>query len=155
MTGFRQRRVVRADEADALGHANNVVYLRWVLEAAEAHWARLRERAAPEAVAGTAWVVLRHELDYLAPAFPGDALQVTTWVPSCTSTTSERLAVVARAADGAVLARARSVYAVVDLATGRPRRLTEGLRQAIGGPPMTRRDREARAFPPPPAEVVE
>jgi len=89
--------------------------------------------------------VLRHELDYLAQTFPGDEVLVSTWVPSCTAMTCERCAEIERVSDGAILARSVSSYCVIDLGTGRPRRLTDTVRAAIGGPPMLKRDRAARA----------
>ncbi len=60
-----------------MGHANNVVYLRWVQEVAEAHWLT----AAPlELRSKYLWVVLRHEIDYVSPAVANDNLIGTTWV---------------------------------------------------------------------------
>jgi hypothetical protein len=52
-------------DVDGMGHANNIVYVRWVQEVALAHWAA----AAPaDAQAAMTWVALRHEIDYLRPA---------------------------------------------------------------------------------------
>lgn len=148
---FRHRRVVLPGEADDLGHANNVEYLRWILDAATAHWDRLRAAVPPAAVAGIAWVVMRHEVEYLAPAFPGDEIEVLTWVPTCTRTTCDRLATITRCADGRLLARSASTYAVVDGPSGRPRRLDEALRAAIGRPEVVKRERQPWRFPAPPA----
>ena len=44
-----------------MGHVNNVTYLRWVQDAATAHWTRPRAR---EDQAKLLWIVLRHEIDY-------------------------------------------------------------------------------------------
>ena len=57
---------------DMYGHVNNVVYLRYAQEAAVAHW---RARATDEYVRTFVWVVRRHEVDYLKPAFPDDKLE--------------------------------------------------------------------------------
>lgn len=57
---------VSAGDIDVMGHVNNVVYLRYVQEAATAHWQALADVKLQTAVL---WVVLRHEIDYLAPAF--------------------------------------------------------------------------------------
>ena len=43
MHSFSLPIAVQSTDIDALGHVNNVVYLRWMQEAAEAHW----ETAAP------------------------------------------------------------------------------------------------------------
>lgn len=144
---FAIRVTVTDADIDDLGHANNVHYLRWMLEAATAHWAWFIGQAPPEVVAGAGWVVLRHELDYFAAAFAGDELEVVTWVQSCTPLTSDRCTEVTRVAGGALLARGLSTYCVVDAGTGRPRRMGEALRLAIGAPPMVRRERVERYFP--------
>ena len=60
---------ISPQDIDALGHVNNVVYLRWVQEVAEAHWNVL---ASPELQKELAWVVLRHEINYHRPAFLED-----------------------------------------------------------------------------------
>jgi acyl-CoA thioester hydrolase len=150
---FAHRIVARDEDIDELGHVNNVNYLRWMLEAAAGHWELYKSEASDEAVGGIAWVVIRHELDYFAPAFVGEAVDVFTWVPSTTPLTCDRFSEVVRVRDGALLARGTSIYCVVDAATGRPRRLGDDLRRAIGDPPNVRRKRIERSFPPRP-EVV-
>ena len=96
---------------------------------------------------------MRHELDYFVPAFAGESVDVLTWVPTVTPITCDRFYEVVRVRDGALLARGMSSYCVVDLVTGKPRRMTDQLRQAIGGPPMVKRQRIERSFPPRPLEI--
>lgn len=146
--------VVRPEDIDDLGHANNVHYLRWMLEAAEGHWALYRATARPEVVAGVGWVVMRHELDYFAPAFVGETLEVRTWVPTCTATTCDRYYQIVRQSDGLLLARGASSYCVIDAQTGRPRRLSDDLRAVIGSPELVKRARGDRPFPTPPTETL-
>jgi len=146
--------VVRPEDIDDLGHANNVHYLRWMLEAAEGHWALYRATARPEVVAGVGWVVMRHELDYFAPAFVGETLEVRTWVPTCTATTCDRYYQIVRRSDGLLLARGASSYCVIDAQTGRPRRLSDDLRAVIGSPELVKRARGDRPFPTPPTETL-
>jgi acyl-CoA thioester hydrolase len=134
-------------DIDDLGHANNVHYLRWMLEAATGHWDHYRAESPDDAVAGVGWVVLRHEIDYFAPAFAGERLEVVTWVPSCTALTCDRFYEIRRVGDQMLLARGTSSYCVVDLATGKPRRMGEALRLAIGGPTQVKRHRVERTFP--------
>lgn len=116
---------VEPDDIDALGHVNNIVYLRWVQDAATAHW---RALAPPDAQRAIAWVVLRHEIDYRRPALPGDRLTVETWVGEAEGLTFERHTEIRRPADRRVLARARTLWCPVDAGTGRPRRVTAELR---------------------------
>lgn len=62
---------IQSADIDALGHVNNVVYLRWVQEVAAAHWEVLSKTLPPS---DAVWVVLRHEIDYLKAAQLGDSL---------------------------------------------------------------------------------
>jgi acyl-CoA thioester hydrolase len=66
---FDRAVTVAAEDIDANGHANNVVYLRWVQEAATAHWFAAVE---PGLASSVSWVVVRHEIDYKKPAHLGD-----------------------------------------------------------------------------------
>ncbi|HEV8357018.1 MAG TPA: thioesterase family protein [Gemmatimonadales bacterium] len=123
---------VAAEHLDGMGHVNNVVYLRWMQEAATAHW----ESAAPPALrAAVSWVVSRHEIDYKAPAFLGDRLLARTWVGEVRGATWERFIEIRRGDDDRLLARGRSVYAALDRTTGRPRRVDAALRAAFDSPP--------------------
>lgn len=121
---------VAPQDIDANGHANNVVYLRWVQEAATSHWFAAVE---PTLAASVSWVVVRHEIDYKKPAQLGDALIVRTWVGEMTRVTSERFCDVIRRSDGLLLAKARTIWCTFDPATGRPVRIPAGTRSYFGG----------------------
>ena len=66
---------VLPDDIDEQDHVNNLVYLRWVQEIATAHWRAVASAVDQEVVS---WVVLRHEIDYKAPALLGDEVDLTT-----------------------------------------------------------------------------
>jgi acyl-CoA thioester hydrolase len=122
--------VVEAD-LDERAHVNNVVYVKWVQEAAAAHWRRL----APEgAHAEIAWVALRHEIDYLSPAVLGDDIAVRTWVGVAEGLSFERFTEIQRRPDGHVLARARTLWCPVDARTGKPRRVSDEIRARCSVP---------------------
>ena len=65
-----------ADDIDELGHVSNLVYLRWVLDAALAHSAAAGWDHAAYRRLGAVFVVRRHEIDYLAPVVAGDEVVV-------------------------------------------------------------------------------
>ncbi|MBN8575964.1 MAG: acyl-CoA thioesterase [Cytophagales bacterium] len=113
------RMVVAESDIDAMGHVNNVVYLRYVQEAAAAHWQAVATEAAKAAML---WVVLRHEIDYLAPAFAGEVLYATTWVGETTGVKSVRFVEIANAT-GKTIAKARTVWCMLDAATLKPKRI--------------------------------
>ena len=120
---------VTESDIDGQGHVNNVVYLRWVQDAAIAHWEAVATEAMRE---NTVWVVRRHELDYLSPALPGDEIIARTWVGAATAATYERHTEILQASDGKTLARARSVWCVLDPSSGRPRRIDKAMRERFG-----------------------
>jgi acyl-CoA thioester hydrolase len=104
-------------DIDQLGHVNNVVYLRWVQDAAVAHWNALAPEADREKLR---WLVLRHEIDYKLAARAGDAIVARTWVGTASRLRFERHTELLRASDRAVLARALTIWCPIDAATGRP-----------------------------------
>jgi acyl-CoA thioester hydrolase len=67
---------VLASDIDEQNHVNNTVYLRWVQDVATAHWRAVASLQTQETIG---WVVLRHEIDYKAPAVLGDEVMVRTW----------------------------------------------------------------------------
>ncbi|MGB2958358.1 MAG: acyl-CoA thioesterase [Bacteroidota bacterium] len=107
-------------DIDQLGHVNNVVYLRWVHDAAVAHWSAA---ATPEQQAKIAWVVVRHEIDYKRSALQGDAIVARTWVGKAAPRAYERFTDILRAGDGKLLAHARTLWCPIDMKTGRPIRV--------------------------------
>ncbi len=128
---FTRRIGVTAEHLDDVGHVNNVVYLQWVQDVAIDHW---RATASADDQAGYVWVVRRHEVDYLAPAFAGDVLEARTWIGAWTSVTCERWVEIHRPADTRVLLRARSLWVALDGASGRPRRISPELLDRFTGP---------------------
>jgi acyl-CoA thioester hydrolase len=130
---YRLRIAVRPDDIDQLGHVNNVVYLRWVQDAAVAHW---HAAADPQDQARLFWVVVRHEIDYLRPAFAGDDVVAVTWVGATVDRNFERLTELQREKDSKVLARARTVWCPMDRTTGRPTDVREEVRSrfSVAGP---------------------
>ena len=130
-TPFQIEIVVQPSDIDTQDHVNNVVYLRWMQEAATAHW---DARATAELKARVNWVVTRHEVDYKAPAFVGDRLVARTWVGEPSGATWERFIEIRRVADDRLLAKGRSIYAALDPASGRPKRVDAELRKPLEDP---------------------
>ena len=107
---------VQPADIDELGHVNNVTYLRWVQQAAVAHW-RVVASAADQAK--LSWIVVRHEIDYKMAAHLEDEILVRTWVGTATGVRFERHTEIVRAHDRALLAKARTIWCPIDAETRR------------------------------------
>jgi len=118
-------------DIDQLGHVNNVVYLKWVQEAAVAHWTAAAPAAAQDQLF---WVVTRHEIDYKRPTYAGDEVIVRTWVGQAARRAFDRHTEIRRARDGKVLAAARTVWCPMSRATGRPVDVDDEVRAAFSVP---------------------
>ena len=116
---------VLPDDIDAQNHVNNTVYLRWVQEVATAHWRAIASLEAQETIG---WVVLRHEIDYKAPATHGDQITLRTWVGKATRLTFERFTEIRGTSDGQLLSKARSLWCPINAQTGRPARVPAKVR---------------------------
>jgi len=118
-------------EIDGQGHVNNLAYLKWMQDAAIEHssaqgWTSARYRAM-----GAGWVVRSHFIEYLQPAFEGDAIVVQTWVAHFKKITSLRKYSIRRVADDTTLARAQTDWAFISLTKRVPRRIPRELSDAF------------------------
>ena len=124
-------RKVAPGEIDGLGHVNNMVYLRWCLDAATAHseaagWSMKRMLAM-----GAGWVIRRHEIDYLLPVKPEETVLMRTWVETAERASSERRYEIYRRSDGKMVCCGRTIWVWINYSTGRPSRIPQEVVQAF------------------------
>jgi acyl-CoA thioester hydrolase len=117
---YRYDFTVPEDALDENGHVNNLVYLRWVLDAAGLHVESQGSMQATKA-SGATWVVRSHRIDYLRPAFAGEHISVWTWVTNFRRVQSLRKYKVFRLEDKALLAEGETDWVFVDVQSGRMR----------------------------------
>ena len=122
---FRQELIVSADAIDEFRHVNNQRYIAWMQEVATAHSAANGWPMERYLEIGAAWVVRSHFIEYLRPAFAGDALDICTWASSLALREVTRKYLFRRA--GQSLARAETKWVYVDIMSGRPKRIPEDL----------------------------
>jgi acyl-CoA thioester hydrolase len=117
---FTLTKTATAADIDELGHVNNAVWVRWIQDIAVAHW----ESVAPsEHRDAYVWVVTRHEIDYLRAVLPGETVTGRTWVGEAPKGARFDRHVEFVGADGKPRVRARTTWAILDKATGRPLRV--------------------------------
>ena len=139
---FIARLRVRHYEMDALGHVNNAVYLHYLEDAGWQHsnhlgmtWERYNEL-------GGIFVLRRMEIDYLRPAVAGDPLEIATWVHEMHGPRAVRKYQITHAETRQVLLRATGLWAWIDRATERPRRIPAAIFATFGSPPTAGGEQE-------------
>jgi acyl-CoA thioester hydrolase len=120
VTPFEKRITAQSDDIDELGHVNNAVWVRWIQDVATAHWYAV---APHDHVDAYIWVVTRHEIDYLRAVGPGETVTGRTWVAEAPKGARFDRHVEFTGEDGKVRVRAKTTWAILDKATGRPLRV--------------------------------
>ena len=115
---------------DRNGHVNNVAYIQWMQDAAVSHAGAAGCIRASTAI-GATWVVRTHYIEYLSPAFAGDALTLFTWVANFQKVRSLRKYKVVRLADQTLIARAETDWVFVNAKTGRPMKIPDEVRNTL------------------------
>lgn len=127
---FRRSRVVRREDLDLLEHVNNVVWVRFVVELAEAHSTALGLDFEACRRIGGLWIVRSHEIHYERSAALGARIEESTWVAAMRGARSVRESRFrAGGPEGPLLVRATTHWAYADAETFRPRRIPREVRE--------------------------
>jgi acyl-CoA thioester hydrolase len=102
---------------DINGHVNNIEYLRWMQDAAVLH-SDVQGCTKATLEAGATWVVRKHYIEYLRPAFAGENIVVLTWVTNIRRVQSLRKYRIVRIDDNTVLVEGETNWVFVDAKTG-------------------------------------
>jgi acyl-CoA thioester hydrolase len=124
---FRRTRQIAPRDVDLLGHVNNVVWVRFVVELAEAHAAALGLDFHTMRGLGGIWIVRRHDVLYHANVGLGAEIHETTWVATLRGALSRRHA--RFESERGLLVEAETEWAYVDAKTLRPRRVPPPVRE--------------------------
>lgn len=108
------------EHIDELSHVNNAVWVQWIQQIAVAHWESVSDPAHHDSYF---WVVVRHEVDYLRAAYEGDRVIARTWVGEAPKGARFDRFVEFTGKDGRPCVRARTMWAIIDRASGRPIRV--------------------------------
>jgi acyl-CoA thioester hydrolase len=120
MTPFEKQITAGPDDIDVLGDVNNAVWVQWIQDVAVSHWYAI---APPDSVDRYIWVVIRHEIDYLRAVLPGETVTGRTWVPDPPKGARFDRHMEFTGEDGKVRVKAKTTWAIIDKATGRPLRV--------------------------------
>lgn len=128
---YTQQLVAPPEAIDMNGHVNNLEYLRWMQEVATAHSAAQGWDLARYQETRSSWVIRSHNIEYLRPAFAGDAILLGTWIAGFDEQVSPRKYLFVRANDQKILARAETLWVYVDAVSGRPATIPVAFRAAF------------------------
>ena len=108
------------EHIDELGHVNNAVWVQWMEQVAVTHWRSVADPVHNEAYF---WVVVRHEIDYLRAVLEGERITARTWAGDAPKGARFDRHMEFVGEDGKVRVCARSWWAIIDKAPGRPIRV--------------------------------
>ena len=117
---FEHRITARPEHIDELGHVNNAVWVQWIQEVALAHWYSVADPAHQD---DYIWVVVRHQIDYLRAVGVGETVTGRTWVGEAPKGARFDRLMEFLGDDGKVRVKARTTWAIIDKASGRPLRV--------------------------------
>ncbi|MCA0133119.1 acyl-CoA thioesterase [Winogradskyella alexanderae] len=120
MQVFEKTITVSKNDLDQLNHVNNVRYVQWVQDIAEAHW---NKNAGKEILQNYYWVLVKHIINYKNQAVLGDVLKLKTYVISSEGVTSIRIVEIHNATTNKLLVNSETKWCLMDKASNRPRRI--------------------------------
>lgn len=129
---FKLRRRVEWRDIDALQHLTNAAYLAYVEDCAVQLTATVGWPVARWMQVGIAFVARRNKIEYLLPARFDEEIEIATWLFDVRPATVTRHYAISRAHDGTLLAQVQTLWVMMDLATGRPKRIPPSFREDFG-----------------------
>lgn len=122
----RTRLEVRFRDVDAFGHVNNAVFFSYVEQARIRY---LTEALGIDVIQRLPLILARVGMDYRAPVFYGEALEVTSRIDWIGGTSFAMSHQILAGADAHVAADAETVLVAYDYSTSRPMRVPDDWRR--------------------------
>lgn len=121
---------VQPEHIDGLGHVNNVVYMQWMQEVTTAHIEAIGLGLEQYHALKHAMVAVEHQVQYRKAAFEGDEIILRTWLNDINALYSFRQYAFYRPQDQTLLFTGNTQWACIEMATGRPKRMSPTFTQA-------------------------
>ncbi len=119
-------------DIDELQHASNIAYVRWLQEVALSHSAAVGLDFEAYIKLGGVFVIRRQEIDYLRPLVRGARVELRTWLEDAMAAKCTRLTEML-AENGMMVAKAKTTWGFIDIASTRPTRIPQAIRDAFAG----------------------
>ena len=118
---YEKRILVTDKDLDQLNHVNNVRYVQWVQDIAEAHWLK---NATQNIQDSFYWVLVNHNIDYKGQALLGDNILIKTFVTKSEGVTSIRKVEMYKQSSGKLIIQSETKWCLIHKKTNRPSRIT-------------------------------
>lgn len=123
---FEQLREVQSEDLDAMQHVNNVRYVQWIQDVAEAHW---KQQATDLMQQQYIWVVLNHYVEYKQPLFLANQALLKTQVGEVSGPKYGRRVEIWNIQQNILCVKAESMWCLLDAQTQRPKRVSDDIRK--------------------------
>ena len=121
---------VKPEHIDVLGHVNNVVYVQWMQDVASAHIETLGVGLDQYLEMKHAMVAVEHHVQYRKAAMLDDDVILRTWLYEINALYSFRQYAFFNAKDNSLLFTGNTKWACIEIASGRPKRMSPTFIQA-------------------------
>lgn len=118
---FQKQITVSKSDLDQLNHVNNVRYVQWVQDIAEAHWLK---NASASILKNYFWFLVKHTIDYKGQAFLDDIIEIKTFVASSEGVSSIRKVEMYNQTSGKLIITSETKWCLLDAKSQRPTRIT-------------------------------
>ena len=118
--------LVTQKDLDQLQHVNNVRYVQWVQDMAEAHWL---SKAGSDILNNYFWVLIDHHIQYKGEAKLGDTVTAKTYVESSEGVISLRIVEMYHKKTGKLIVKSATKWCLMDMRSKRPTKITEKLQR--------------------------
>jgi acyl-CoA thioester hydrolase len=118
----KQELTVSQSDLDSRNHVNNVRYVKWVQDLAEAHWLL---KTSEDIRRSYYWVMISHHIQYKAEAVLGDTLLLKTFVTESKGVRSIRIVEIYNKSTQKLLTTSETTWCFMSHETNRPTRIPE------------------------------
>lgn len=126
MQVFEKDILVSENDLDQLQHVNNVRYVQWVQDMAEAHWL---SRSNDLILNKYFWVLIDHHIQYKGEAKLGDIVTAKTYVASSEGVISTRIVEMFHKQSDKLIVKSVTKWCLMDISSKRPTRITTELKE--------------------------
>lgn len=116
----KEIKVTKAD-LDQLNHVNNVRYVQWVQDVAEAHWL---QNTTETIKTDYYWVLVNHNISYKGAALLNDTILIKTYVVKSEGVTSIRKVEMYNKTNNKLIVESETKWCLMSGKTHRPMRIT-------------------------------